>query len=92
MIEYLPSRSIYEVAIDGYAVPYLEARESKDGTACHVALDDRFGAIIPATCAQEVLWLLANALAIGAGYSCHGENSCVHNRYKVRVTEIESRG
>jgi hypothetical protein len=91
MLEYLPPRTTREVTIDGFAVPHIEARESEDGLDCHIMLDGRFGGIIPAVKAQEVLWLLANALAIGAGYSCHGENSCVPNPYKVRVSEIEFR-
>jgi hypothetical protein len=90
MIEYLPKRISYQVTVDGFAVPNIEARETDNGTQCHIALDGRFGAVIPAEHAQEVIWLLANALAIGAGYSCHGENSVKANPFKVRVSEIDS--
>jgi hypothetical protein len=88
MLEYLPNREAREVTIDGFAVPRIEAKESTDGLHCDIRLDGRFGAMIPAELAQEVIWLLANALAIGAGYSCHGENSVVTNPFKVRVMEI----
>jgi len=90
MLEYLPPRQAREITIDGFAVPKIEARETDNGTICHISLDGRFGATIRAEDAQQVLWLLANALAIGAGYSCHGENSRVSNPFKVRVTEVGS--
>ncbi len=92
MLEYLSPRKSYEVTIDGYAVPFIEARESDNGTRCHISLDQRFGIEIPATEAQSVIWLLANAFAIGAGYSCHGENSRIANPFKVKVNEVDSRG
>lgn len=88
MLEYLPQRISRQVTIDGFAVPRVEAWESDDGIDCHITLDGRFGAVVPAVHAQQVIWLLANALAIGAGYSCHGENSIPVNPLKVRVMEI----
>lgn len=90
MLEYLPPRSSHQVTIDGYAVPLIEARESSDGLECHVLLDGRFGMVIPADLAQQVIWIMANAIAIGAGYSCHGENSTEVNPHKVRVFEVDS--
>lgn len=92
MLEYLPPRQSRQVTIDGFAVPRIEARETDNGTRCHIMLDERFGAIIPAEHAAEVIWLLANAMAIGAGYSCHGENSVIANPFKCRVSEIETKG
>lgn len=91
MLEYLPKRISREITIDGYAVPGIEAFESDNGLECHIMLDSRFGAVIPADLAEQALWLLANALAIGAGYSCHGENSREANPFKVRVSEIDSK-
>lgn len=91
MLEYLPPRTEYAVTLDGFAVPCVEAREHDHGRLCDICLDHRFGISIPAEYAQEVIWLLANALAIGAGYSCHGENSREINPYRVRVSELEPR-
>ena len=89
MIEFLPPRSTREITLDGYAVPDIEAREVDNGTNCNIFVDGRFGITIPAEHAQQVLWLLANAMAVGAGYSCHGENSVYRpNPYKVRVACI----
>jgi hypothetical protein len=90
LLEYIPPREQRQVTIDGFEVPLIEAREADNGTTCHISLDNRFGIILPATCAAEVLWLVANAMAIGAGYSCHGENSRPVNPYKVRVSAIGS--
>jgi hypothetical protein len=91
MLSFLPPRSVREVTLDGDAVPGIEAREVNHGTECNVFLDGRFGITIPAEHAQSVIWLLANALAIGAGYSCHGENSVYKpNPYKVKVMCIGS--
>lgn len=89
MLEYLPKRSQRQITIDGYAVPMIEASETADGRECHIMLDGRFGGTVPAEKANEVLWLLANALAIGAGYSCHGEHSQPVNPFKVRVMGID---
>lgn len=91
MLEYLPPRDQRLVTIDGYAVPMVEARESDDGLTSEICLDGRFGITVPAEHAEQVIWLLANAVAIGAGYSCHGANSRPINPYRVRVLEVESR-
>lgn len=90
MLEYLPPRQSHQVIMDGFAVPRIEARETDNGLNCHIWLDKRFGMVIPAIYAHEVIWLLANAMAIGAGYSCHGENCTPSNPYKVRVAEIDA--
>lgn len=90
MLEYLPPRTQHEVTIDGYACPQIEARETPDGKHCLITLDGRFGATILADEAEQVLWLLANALAIGEGFSCHGENAQPMNRHKTQVGEIST--
>ena len=90
MLEYLPSRTQHEVTIDGYACPQIEARETSDGKHSRITLDGRFGATILASDADQVIWLLANALAIGEGFSCHGENSQPMNRHKTQVSEIST--
>jgi hypothetical protein len=91
MLEFLPPYSFRGVTIDGYEVPDIEAREVNEGIDCNIILDRRLGITIPAECAQQVIWLLANAHAIGAGYSCHGENSVYRpNPYKVRVSCIDT--
>ena len=88
MLEYLPPRIAREVTIGGFAVPHIEASETEDGLSTHIQLDGRFGIEIPAVYAQQVIWMLANAMAVAGGYSAHGANSCATNPYKVRVSEV----
>lgn len=90
MLEFLPPRIGREITLDGYAVPNIEAREIDDGRNCNIFLDRRFGITVPAVVAADVIWLIANAMAIGAGYSCHGEHSQPCNPYRVKVAEIAS--
>lgn len=84
---YGPFHEHYRVSLDGHAVPLVELSWNSDDTL-ELVLDRRFGL----TCNQEELqkWLpiVANAMAIGAGYSCHGENSVERNPYKTKVMEI----
>lgn len=78
----------YEVTIDGYQVPKLKALKRKgaqDGIITLV-LDGRFAIDIPDDQLDPWLWLVANAMAIGAGYSCFGENSVKDpNPFKVKL-------
>ncbi len=90
MLEFLPPREQRQVTLDGYAVPKVEAREVNDGRDCNIFLDRRFGITVPAEHAQQIIWLIANAMAIGAGYSCHGEHSQPANPFKVKVMEVDS--
>ena len=89
MLEYLNVRHEHAVTIDGFACPKIEAREIDNGVNASITLDGRFNIIVPAENAHGVIWLIANALAIGEGYSCHGENSQPLNRHRVFVHEIE---
>lgn len=88
MLEYLPPRVERAVTIDGYAVPKVEARETNTGLTTDICLDGRFGIQIPAEYASCVIWMIANAMAIGAGYSCHGKNSAAVNPFNVLLSEL----
>ena len=91
MIEYVGPFQSYCAVLNGYEVPLVNARETADGKECHISLDGRFGIAVPAELAEQVIWMIANAYAIGGGYSCHGENSQLFNPNKVRVSSIEFR-
>ncbi len=83
--------SMCPVTIGGYDVPDVEAREIEHGTKLNIFVDGRFGITVPIECGQSVVWLLANAMAHAAGYSCHGANSVWRpNPYKVGVVKIGS--
>lgn len=90
MLDYLPKRTEHAVTIDGFACPKIEAQEIDGGTKASITLDGRFNVVVPAEHAHGVIWMIANALAIGEGYSCHGENSQPLNPHRVRVVEIET--
>lgn len=93
MLEILLKRSPgHQVTIDGYAVPRVEVAEDPATGNWQVTYDDRFGVTAEnLEELQRLLWLVANAQAVGAGYSCHGEHSVYRpNPHKVRVMCIGS--
>lgn len=58
------------VVIDGRAIPHLTMVEQAD--SIDLILDGRFCIDVPKDRAQQVAWFVANALAIGQGYSHMG--------------------
>lgn len=81
----------YIVAVDGYRVPNLSAiplRGEQDGIT-NVILDERFCVCAPNDEARKWIPLIAHALAIGAGYSCHGASSEKLNPHKCKLMEIK---
>lgn len=78
---------VWNIKLHGYAVPFLQGREDDKGVF-HLMLDERFGMEIPKEYAEQVVWLIANAHALGAGYSCFGEHSQIANPYKVKMSGI----
>lgn len=88
MVEILPRMSNGQrVTIDGFAVPRVEVTEDLATGRWHFVFDGRFSVI--AETLEELnrwLWIVANAQAVGEGYSCHGENSVWRpNPHKVQV-------
>lgn len=74
--------------INGYKIPNLKILRKKgaqDGIAT-VLLDERYAIDVPDDQLDPWLWIVANAMAVGAGYSSHGENSTRDwNPYKVKL-------
>lgn len=85
-----PFQKEYKVTCDGYRVPYLTAQVSKAPTGeitnYYLSLDERFGCDVPPAYLNQFVWFLANAMAVAAGYSSHGENCQPINPYKVKMT------
>lgn len=77
---------VHKLRLDGYRVPQLTGRLVNG--VWHFCLDERFGCEVPEAYGQGVAWMIANALAIGAGYSCFGENSRIANPFKCRMHGI----
>jgi hypothetical protein len=93
MLQILPARVAGQaVTIDGFAVPGVEVTEDRATGRWNVLYDGRFGIIAESLEElQRWLWVVANAQAVGAGYSCHGENSVYRpNPHQMRVLEIGS--
>jgi len=61
------------VIIEGRLIPMLRARERGDEIT--IILDERFAIDVPMMLGRQVAWLVANALAIGAGYPHLGAES-----------------
>jgi hypothetical protein len=83
----------YKPTVDGYEIPKLTVIRktgAKDGEVS-VILDDRFIIDVPEDQLDPWLWIVANAMALGAGYSCHGENSVKEpNQFKRKLVGFES--
>lgn len=82
------------MSVNGYQVPFVTVSTVKnppeqDGLI-NLIVDHRFAV----TCTEEELekWapILANAMAVSAGYSCHGENCEPLNRFKTKLVELSS--
>ena len=77
----------YRVTIDGYEVPKLRA--VRVNGLISMTLDHRFGCDIPDdNRAQSIIWFIANVMAVGAGYSCFGEDARPANPFNCRLTGI----
>lgn len=68
------------IIIDGYEVPNITVYDH--GETWGLTLDRRFGApSIPKDDALPILWFIANAMAVAAGYTSFGEHSRKLNPY-----------
>lgn len=58
----------HQVVVEGRAIPRLTGYPREDGTTSLI-VDDRFCVDVPNDLAPQVAWLVANAMAVGAGYT-----------------------
>lgn len=77
----------YKITVDGFELPKVKGRKNSDGTWSFL-LDERFEITVSENDVQSWLWIVANAMAIGAGYSCFGENSNPLNPYARRMVGV----
>lgn len=77
------------VSINGYKVPYITVTPTQDGRI-DLYVDCRFGLDAPVSIEEFNRWIgiIANAMAVAAGYSSHGENCQPINKYKVKLTSL----
>lgn len=64
---HFPYHEADRVVIEGRQIPKLTALDEGDQVA--IILDGRLSISVPKALGQQVAWLVANALAIGSGYS-----------------------
>lgn len=74
---------VNRLTIDGYEIPHLTGKLVNG--RWYFTLDNRFGVDVPERDGCGVAWIIATALAVGAGYSCFGENSRPANPFKTRL-------
>ncbi len=58
----------YRVVIEGRLIPNLTA--FREGDDVVLVIDHRLSISVPADRAYDVCWLVANAMAVAAGYPC----------------------
>lgn len=81
---------LYRLACHGYVVPNIKLyKRNDDVDLWSIQLDERFEIDAPTDEVNRWAWLVANSMAIAAGYSCHGENCQPLNPYKCRISGIE---
>lgn len=86
-----PFEPEWKVTSRGYLVPQLKATVHQNGTVTLI-LDDRMVIDGPADEVRKWVSFIADAMAVAAGYSCHGENSRQPNPYKVGLSKIDHIG
>lgn len=80
-----PFAGTHKITIDGFHVPHIEAHPKRESDSVDLVLDGRFSITATQAEVERWGWFLAQAMAIAAGYSSHGEDSRPTNRYKVRL-------
>lgn len=87
MLEVLPAMAAGRpVTLDGYLVPRVQVLEDQATGLWNVTFDNRFTITASLEEMQRWLWLVAQAQAVGEGYSCHGKNSVYRpNPHKLQI-------
>lgn len=81
-----PHPEYYSIVVDGRRIPQLTGHKSGDNET-YLVLDGRFSVTVPNELAYQVAWILANAIAIGQGYSHLGAESKDHP-FAPQIAEI----
>lgn len=79
----------HKVSVDGYLVPHLDVTPltgTNDGSV-NVSVTHQI-VLADADEARKWIPLIAHALAVGAGYTCHGANCERANPHKIQLMQI----
>jgi hypothetical protein len=77
---YLSVNDIHYLVVNGCRVPYIELWQHDNGV-WGLNVDGRFGSDFTKDEIEKFGYILANAMAISAGYTHHGPNSQLMNRH-----------
>ena len=80
----------YNLVVDGYSVPFVEARENDGGTVTFI-VDNRLAWTIPVAAFEDVAHLVATVYAIGVGLPCppsETHNSATYARQMESVPAV----
>ena len=79
----------YRVTLSGYHVPYITV-QPVEGDKFFVTVDGRMGIHMPVTKDELDNWMpiLANAMAVAAGYPCHGRDLPKMNPFNLRMSSL----
>ncbi len=79
----------YEASVGGYLVPHVRIVPlcGADDGSVNVMVRD-MGVLASEDEAKKWLPIVAHAMAVASGHSCHGENCERMNLHKVRIAEI----
>ena len=84
-----PFSEHHELTVGGYQVPYISIQPLSDGNL-DLSVDNRFCATFTPDELKKFGWILAQAMAVAAGYSCHGHGSRPINPFGLRMTGIST--
>ena len=78
----------YKVTLGGYHVPYITVQPVDD--KFFITVDGRMGMHLPVTKDELDNWMpiLANAMAVAAGYPCHGRDLPKFNPFNMRMSSL----
>jgi len=69
-VEFVGPFDRYEVVVNGWQVPLLQAQPAPGGRVT-IRLDDRFGLDLSIQEAERVLPFVAHSIAVTLGFACH---------------------
>jgi len=73
----------YHAVVDGFEVPYIKLR--KNESDWDLVVDGRYSVTASGDEMDRWIWIIANAMAIAAGYTSHGEQSIPTNPFHRRL-------
>lgn len=84
-----PRVADHAVSVDGYKVPYLTANPTNAArTEWELVLDGRWSLTVQHDDIERVVYFIAQALAVGAGYTKHGAGSVPFNRFATQIVSL----